>query len=96
MHYVSTATSIQTALGQFRFDWDKLRVSLGGKIPAPQEVIPLIKRIEEFNTTVRGLVEGETKAWVADFQQNLSELEKYCGGTRNGALECPGCAKSSR
>jgi len=35
MRYVSTATSIQTALEQFRFDWDKLRVSLGGKTPAP-------------------------------------------------------------
>jgi hypothetical protein len=76
MRYVSTATSIQTALEQFRFDWDKLKVPLAGKTPTPQEAIPLINRIEEFNATVRGLVEGETKAWVADFQQNLTELEK--------------------
>lgn len=76
MRYVTTATSIQTALEQFRFDWDKLRVPLAGKTPTSQEVAPLINRIEEFNTTVRGMVEGETNAWVADFQKNLAELQK--------------------
>jgi len=76
MRYVSTATSIHTALEQLRFDWEKLRVPLAGKAPSPQEAIPFINRIDEFNATVRGLVEAETKAWVADFQQNLAELEK--------------------
>jgi len=76
MRYVSTATCIQTALEQFRLDWDKLKVPLAGETPTSEEVIRLINRIEELNATVRGLVEGETKAWVADFQQNLADLEK--------------------
>jgi hypothetical protein len=76
MRYVSTATSIQTALEQFRFDWDKLKLPLAGKPLTSENVIPLINRIEEFNATIRGLVESETKAWVAEFQQSLADLQK--------------------
>lgn len=76
MRYVSTATSIQSALEKFRFDWDKLKVPLAGKAPNAEEVLPLINRIEEFNAAVRALVEGETSAWVAEFQKNLADLEK--------------------
>ena len=76
MRYVGTATSIQTAIEQFRLDWDKLRASLAGQTPAGQDLAALINRITEFSVTVRALVEGETKAWVAEFQTNLAELQK--------------------
>jgi hypothetical protein len=76
VRYVSTPTSIQTALEQFRSDWDKLKVALGGKPPTTQEFIPLINRGTELNATVRTLIESKTKAWVAEFQENLAELQK--------------------
>ncbi|HJX64891.1 MAG TPA: SLATT domain-containing protein, partial [Polyangia bacterium] len=76
MRYVGTATSIQTAIEQFRLDWDKLRASLAGQTPAGQDLAALINRITEFSVTVRALVESETKAWVAEFQTNLAELQK--------------------
>ncbi len=76
MRYVGTATSIQTATEQFRLDWDRLRASQAGKQPEGQDLVTLINRITEFSVTVRALVEGETKAWAAEFQANLAELQK--------------------
>jgi hypothetical protein len=76
MRYVSTATSIQTAVEQFRLDWDKQLASLAGRIPSGQDLVVRISRITEFSITVRALVENETKAWVAEFQANLAELQK--------------------
>lgn len=76
MRYVSTATSIQTAVEQFRLDWDKLTASQEGRPPSGQELLAMINRITEYIVTVRTLVENETKAWVAEFQADLAEMQK--------------------
>jgi hypothetical protein len=76
MRYVGAATAIQTALEQFRLDWDKQMASLAGKTPSGADLVALINRITEFSVTVRTLVEDETKTWVAEFQANLADLQK--------------------
>jgi hypothetical protein len=76
MRYVTTATTIQTAVEKFQLDWDKLTAPLAGKTPSGQDLAALINQIAEFSATVRALVENETNAWVAEFQANLAELQK--------------------
>lgn len=76
MRYVITATALTTAVEQFRMDWAKEMARLGGKAPEGDNLERLIIRITEFSLAIRGLVEGETKAWMVEFQQNLMELEK--------------------
>lgn len=76
MRYITTAMSLETALEQFRIDWARLTAPLGGQVPSGAALETLIERIAEFSVSVRTLVEKETQAWVAEFQTNLSQLEK--------------------
>jgi hypothetical protein len=76
MRYVATATSIQTTLEQFRLDWDRRMAALDGRAPVGDDLMKLIDRISEFTIAVRTMVEDETKAWAAEFQANLAELQK--------------------
>jgi hypothetical protein len=76
MRFIATAAGIETELERFRFDWAKLTAGMGGRTPNDAELQSLLARVSEFSAGVRGQVESETKAWVAEFQANLSELER--------------------
>lgn len=87
MRYIATAAAIETARESFRFDWARLTAGLGGRTPTETELQTLITRMTEFSATVRSLVESETKAWVAEFQTNLAELERRTEAAVQAARE---------
>ena len=75
IRYVITATGIQNALEEFRMDWSVLSAHLAGPLTNDQ-VLALLERAKTFRVAVAGMVLDETKAWAAEFQSNMSQLEK--------------------
>jgi hypothetical protein len=75
VRYVLTATAIQGALEEFRMDWHLLNAHLSTP-PTNEQVVAMIQRAKSFHTTIANMVLDETKAWAAEFQSNLAQLEK--------------------
>lgn len=75
VRYVLTATAIQGALEEFRMDWHLLNAHLSTP-PTNDQVVAMIQRAKSFRTTIANMVLDETKAWAAEFQSNLAQLEK--------------------
>jgi len=73
--YVMTASNIRKSLEEFRMDWAGL-IAKAGPNPTPVQIQALIERAKEFRIAVEGLVLQETKDWVTEFQNSLSQLEK--------------------
>lgn len=73
MRFILTQISIERALKEFQYDWTILK--------AQQEVnaenTPIfLQRARDFTLQVGNLVKQETDAWVAEFQTNITQLEK--------------------
>ena len=49
---------------------------LRGASPTPEQLASLIQTCGAFSLAIRSQVEQETKAWLVEFQNNLSQLEK--------------------
>jgi hypothetical protein len=79
MRYVLTAMVQQEALSAFRLDWASLSAQLGEKPLSADEVKPMIQRVKEFVQQIDQSVEQETKAWMAEFQTNLSDMARIAG-----------------
>ena len=75
MRYVITATGIQNALEEFRMDWSVLSAHLSTP-PTNDQVLAMVDRAKTFRITVSNMVLDETKAWAAEFQSNMTQLEK--------------------
>ncbi len=75
IRYVVTATGIQAALEEFRLDWELLSAHLSSP-PTGEQVLVMIERAKTFRTSIANMVLDETKAWAAEFQSNLAQLEK--------------------
>src|SRR5271165_1911555 len=75
IRYVLTATAMQAALEEFRMDWQLLSGHLSVP-PSSEQVLALVERAKNFRSAIAGMVLDETKAWAAEFQTNLSQLEK--------------------
>jgi hypothetical protein len=75
IRYVLTATAIQAALEEFRMDWELLNAHLSMP-PSNDQILALLERARAFRTSIAGMVLDETKSWAAEFQTNLSQLEK--------------------
>jgi hypothetical protein len=73
MRFIVTQISIERALKEFQYDWLLLK--------AQQENNPLnpqifLQRAKDFTLQIENLKKQETDAWVAEFQTNISQLEK--------------------
>ena len=75
IRYVITASGIQNALEEFRMDWSLLYAHLSTP-PTAEQLQALIERAKSFRVAVAGMVLDETKAWAAEFQSNMAQLEK--------------------
>ncbi|MGA2904890.1 MAG: SLATT domain-containing protein [Candidatus Korobacteraceae bacterium] len=75
VRYVITATGIQSALEDFRMDWNMLSAHLSAP-PTNEQILALIDRAKSFRSSVAGMVLDETKAWAAEFQSSMAQLEK--------------------
>jgi hypothetical protein len=76
IRYITTALSIERSLDEFRLEWARVTATLQGNQPSPEKLDDLVQLCKTFSIGIRGQVEQETKAWVLEFQSNLSELEK--------------------
>jgi hypothetical protein len=76
IRYVTTAMAIDKSLEEFRLEWTRTMARMRGAPPTPEQVDALIQTCATFSLAIKSQVEQETKAWVVEFQTNLSQLEK--------------------
>jgi hypothetical protein len=76
IRYITTEMAIERSIDEFRLDWARSIASLRGVGPTAEQVDQLMQLAKTFALSVRAQVEQETKAWVLEFQSNLSDLEK--------------------
>jgi hypothetical protein len=76
IRYITTAMALEKSLDEFRMEWARNIVKLRGGSPNEQQLDQLIQTCEVFSLAIKGQVEEETKAWVTEFQSNLTQLEK--------------------
>lgn len=76
IRYITTAMAIEKSLEEYRMEWARNITKLRGAPPNEQQLDQLIQTCETFSLAIRTQVEQETKAWVAEFQSNLAQLEK--------------------
>jgi hypothetical protein len=76
IRYITTAMAIEKSLEEYRMDWARNIAKLRGGPPNEQQLDQLIQTCQAFILAIKGQVEQETKAWVAEFQSNLTQLEK--------------------
>ena len=70
------AVVLEKSLEEFRLEWARHIAKLRGSAPTEIELDQLILTCETFTLAVRNQVEQETHAWVAEFESNLSQLER--------------------
>src|SRR5215831_19466684 len=76
IRYVTTAMAIEKSLEEFRLEWTRNMAKMRGAPPTPEQLETLIQTCTAFSLAIKSQVEQETKAWVVEFQNNLSQLEK--------------------
>ena len=84
--YVATEFAIQSALDQFRIEWQKILAKHPGA-PVPSDTIQeLLGLVGDFSRNLDTQVEKETAAWTSEFYESLSRIEGEAGkgGTMGG------------
>ena len=76
IRYITAALALEKSLEEFRLEWARHIARLRGIAPTEIELDQLILTCETFTLAVRNQVEQETHAWVAEFESNLSQLER--------------------
>jgi len=76
IRYITTALALEKSLEEFRLEWARHIARLRGGQPDEDELDRLIRTCETFSLAVRGQIEQETKAWVIEFENNLSQLKR--------------------
>jgi hypothetical protein len=84
IRYVTAMQAIQRVLADFRLEWSALLASSeDGAPPDAALVRRCLERARDFQAAVLRITEEETRAWVAEFQSNLSDLEKTLSAQRD-------------
>jgi hypothetical protein len=76
IRYVTTALAIEKSLDEYRLEWTQHMAKARGITPTAEQVEELIQTSAKFSLAIKSQVEQETKAWVTEFQSNLTQLEK--------------------
>jgi hypothetical protein len=76
IRYTTTAMAIEKSLEEYRLEWVLNMSKVGGNLPAGPQLEQLIQTCATFSLAIKSQVEQETKAWVTEFQSNLTQLEK--------------------
>lgn len=76
IRYITAALAIEKSLEEFRLEWARNIAKLRGGQPNELELDRLLLTCETFSLAIRSQVEQETKAWVAEFESNLAQLER--------------------
>ncbi|CAN5822918.1 hypothetical protein BH20ACI4_BH20ACI4_03490 [soil metagenome] len=73
MRFIVTQISIERALKEFQYDWVILKVQQENN---PSNTPIFLQRAKDFTLQIENLIKQETDTWVAEFQTNISQLEK--------------------
>lgn len=73
MRFIVTQISLERALKEFQYDWVILKVQQEN---SPANTPIFLQRAKDFTLQIENLIKQETDAWVAEFQTNISQLEK--------------------
>lgn len=76
IRYITAALALEKSLEEFRMEWARNIARLRGGPPNELELDRLLLTCETFSLAIRSQVEQETKAWVAEFESNLAQLER--------------------
>jgi len=81
MRFVTTMIGIEKSREQFRLDWLTLcqrlsRIQSGKSDDYAAATEAMLARARDFLMETKAATEKETEAWVAEFQTNLSQMEK--------------------
>jgi hypothetical protein len=76
IRYITTALALEKSREEYRLQWTRQMAKTRGNQPSVDEVEQLIQTCATFSLAIKSQVEQETKAWVAEFQSNLTQLEK--------------------
>jgi len=75
IRYVITQTQIQSLLADFQFEWAELLDEARAQQPNTAAKLKMQQRARAFNASALNLVSEETKAWAAEFQSNIADLQ---------------------
>jgi hypothetical protein len=91
MRYITSLLAQQRSLSEFRLDWAMMTAKLGEKSPTTDQVQLMLQRLKEFLVVVDAEVEQETKAWIAEFQSSIAEIDRtvktQAEASRPGAID---------
>lgn len=76
VRYITTAQNIQDDLYTFQLDWARSMSRLGGTAPTASQIDEFLQLAKSFIGSVMEAVTHETQQWVAEFQNNMAELER--------------------
>ena len=76
IRFITTAFSLVRLTEELQFEWAEKMTAMSGKPSSRKEIKALLERLKDFNRSVNALVEGETKAWGVEFDDDLAQLEK--------------------
>ena len=85
MRYITTAMALQEDLSRLRMDWAMTMVSSRSNPLSTPDILNHLARLRLFLETVDGRVLQETRAWIAEFQTTLADIERAATSGRGAA-----------
>lgn len=76
MRKITTQMALERALTEFRVDWVRSIAELGGQRPDATQIQGLLSLAGDLLDSVHDRLEEETAAWVAEFETNLTKLQR--------------------
>lgn len=75
MRFIAAISAIQKQLVGFRLKWHAKMATLGGCLPAPDDVHSLLQMAIEFDESVWNIIQDETAKYQVDYEVSLSALQ---------------------
>jgi hypothetical protein len=75
MRYMTTQMALQRALEKFQLSWAVWRIQVKGNTPGDGQQTAAIALLTAFGQEIGDLVDQEFQSWVAQFKEQLAELQ---------------------
>ncbi|WP_300454519.1 SLATT domain-containing protein [Accumulibacter sp.] len=75
MRYMTAQMALQRSLEKFQLSWRLWRIKVSGTQPSDEQQAAAIGLLTAFQQEVGDLVEQEFQAWIAQFKEQLAELQ---------------------
>lgn len=74
--YIAAEMRLRQILEEFQMDWEAQKAIWKGAAPTDDQAQGMLGRAKAFVVQVDAIVQEETKAWIAEFQTTLSQLDE--------------------